>query len=141
MQCCETMFIILLVLLMNANNMNVDVVTNLAIESIKDAEKNGADVSELIGRFNKANSLLMDECDEACMTNYNSMLESIINDAKILKEKNNEQRMMTSILVFGIYVPITVLGLSIVVVYIYNFVEEYNIRKFMNMEIEYKDDE
>lgn len=133
------LFLFVLAILLSTN---VDTLTDLAINAIKDAESEGADVSILVERFNKAESIIASkECDESCIKEHDSLLQSIIEDANRLKSEVRESKLINNSILFSIYIPLITFVISLGVFWLYNFITDYNVQKFMSMEIEYNEDE
>ncbi len=112
----------------------IEEISKEAIIAIQEAEEDGADVSTLIDRFNYLQTV--DDCDEGCINEYNS----IIKEAKALKSFVSSKAIMDYIFIFGIYMPIIAFSLSSLIIYMYDLLKRFKLKRFMMMEIEYRDD-
>ncbi len=104
-----------------------------AIIAILEAESYDVDVSTLIERFNYLQNL--DNCNQECIDEYNSIIE----DANNLKNTTRSKMINNYIFIFGIYIPIIAFLSSLLIIYIYDYINKFNLDRFMRMEIEYND--
>ena len=117
--------------------------TTVAMNAIQQAGSAGADVSELVGRFNSAIGILeqaessnFNSCGsrDECVQTANAMFVSIAQDATVLKEQSDMEANVKLIvsLLFSVLAAfiISLLGLSL-----YRLAHYYSIRKFLDMEI------
>lgn len=105
----------------NENNL-MSTSPELAVESIKDAQIAGADVSDLVSDFNIALDLL----DQADKSNFNScnsyedcdekalqIFVEITNDAHLMKEQAEVASSLQKSVNLGVYAPTTALIVSV----------------------------
>ncbi len=120
----------------------------LATKNIQEAADAGADVSSLIERFNNAIGVLgeaqkpdSNACSfQACITEANKVLESVVHDATVLKQQaENESyyRRVTNILLLA---PLGAFVGALLANYLYRKWRLYLNNKFMDMEIREKQD-
>lgn len=120
-----------------------------ALISIREADRVGADISELVERFNTA-LLLNEEIEKGkfnscssyyeCKDKIDNILSSVINDARALKETYKDSQGDQRLAIFVIYVPLISLASAFASVFIYDKWERYKIKKFLSMHIKIKDE-
>ncbi len=117
---------------------------DLALRDIQDAERNGAEISPLIEKFNTALGLIeqantskyatcfgYDNCLESATTIFNS----ISKDSVILKDEANRLPRYTNVIVMGIYLPLLAFFLLLFIFYLYKTWKSFQKDKFLNMQI------
>jgi hypothetical protein len=121
----------------------VPISADIALQAIRDAEATGADVSELVDKFNVALDQLrqaeeshFDSCvsRDDCIASANRIFESIENEAhKLSDEAKNSlyQRILSS----EVYAVVIAFGMSLGLLYVYKHYKSYQLRKFLDMDI------
>lgn len=140
-------------LLLIANNSNFVVenhltaaykTADLALKGIQDAERDGANVSFLIDRFNaalglveQANTKKYVTCFgyDRCLDSAVAILNSISKDSAFLKDEANKLSGYKNITVMGIYLPLMAFCLLLFVFYLYKIWKSFQRNKFLNMQI------
>ena len=116
----------------------------LATKNVQEAADAGADVSSLIERFNNAIGVLgeaqkpdSNACSfQACITEANKVLESIVHDATVLKQQAENRRVTN----FIVLVPLGAFVGALLANYLYRKWRLHLNNKFMDMEIREKQD-
>ncbi len=117
---------------------------DLALTGIQDAERNGADVSILTEKFNKALGLIeqantsdyvtcfgYDSCLDGAITIFNS----ISKDSVILKDEANVLSVSNNVFVMGIILPLIAFFSLLIIFYLYKTWKSFQKDKFLNMQI------
>jgi hypothetical protein len=117
---------------------------DLALRDIQDAERNGAEISLLIEKFNTALGLIeqantskyatclgYDNCLDSATTIFNSISE----DSLILKDEANRLSSYTNVIVIGIYLPLSAFFSLLFIFYLYKTWKSVQKDKFLNMQI------
>jgi hypothetical protein len=117
---------------------------DLALSGIQDAERNGAEVSPLIEKFNTALGLIeqantsnyftcfgYDDCLDSAVTIFNS----ISKDSTILKDEANRLSSYKNVTVMGIYLPLIAFFSLLFIFYLYHSWKSFQKDKFLNMQI------
>jgi hypothetical protein len=139
--------------LLIANNSNIPMENHiatafksadLALSGIQDAERNGAEVSPLIEKFNTALGLIeqantsnyftcfgYDDCLDSAVTIFNS----ISKDSTILKDEANRISSYKNFTVMGIYLPLIAFFSLLFIFYLYKSWKSFQKEKFLNMQI------
>jgi hypothetical protein len=129
------------------NMVSVNDLFNLAFSNMRKAESSGADISELIRKFNEASDLLQqakttnfESCssDNGCIDRANASLLSIINNSRFLEEQAQNSSNYQKMLIFAFYAPLGAFVASAASIFIYSRWNLYRVRKFLDMEIEVK---
>src|SRR5215210_8682391 len=124
--------------LLIANNSNNIVIENhittafqsadLALKSIQDAERTGADISILTEKFNKALGLIEQANTsnyvtcfgyDNCLDSANTIFNSISKDSVLLKDEANRLSGYKNVIVMGIYLPLIAFFLLLLIFYLY----------------------
>ncbi|MEM4237464.1 MAG: hypothetical protein QW050_00575 [Candidatus Nitrosocaldaceae archaeon] len=109
-----------------------------AIISIKSAEEFGADTSSLVDRLKQTINVI-EECKEG-IENSKIELNSIIDDAKALREDAINSRNLSTAYSYILSVIIAVI-ISVIVVYTYNKWKLIEHKRFMSMRIKEREEE
>jgi hypothetical protein len=122
---------------------------DLALNDIKDAEYNGADVSILIEKFNAALGL-MEQANtnkhttcfsyNSCLDSAVTILNSIINDSAFLKDEAIRISGYRNVTLMGIYLPSIAFFSLLFVFYLYNTWKSFQRDRFLNMHIKERRD-
>jgi hypothetical protein len=117
---------------------------DLALSGIRDAERNGAEISPLIEKFNTALGLIeqantskyvtcfgYDNCLDSATTIFNS----ISKDSVILKDEANRISGYTNVIVMGIFLPLIAFFSLLFIFYLYKTWKSFQKDKFLNMQI------
>ncbi|HEU0143387.1 MAG TPA: hypothetical protein VFQ47_01260 [Nitrososphaera sp.] len=117
---------------------------DLALRDIRDAERNGAEISPLIEKFNTALGLIeqantskyatcfgYDNCLDSATNTFNS----ISKDSVILKDEANTLSSYMNVIVMGIYLSLIVFSSLLFIFYLYNTWKSFQKDKFLNMQI------
>ncbi len=120
-----------------------------AVQSIKDAELAGADVSMLIQKYNKALDLIQGNveigqaaCSEDnCIAQANELLKSIVHDSSAMMTNKTSAEDQSSLMIILLYSALAAFCLSIATVVLYKFWKSYTINRFLNMAIAGKREE
>ncbi len=121
-----------------------DVTIDEALMAVKEADDAMADTSYLINRLNSVLQRLNDQScsnDDECIDDTRMELESITNEAMMLKEstiKKNLNMLMINIL---LYAPIAATIAAFVTTLLYTNLKSYLRRKMMEMEIKEVEEE
>jgi hypothetical protein len=140
--------------LLIANNSNNIVMENpmattfesadLALKDIQDAERNGADISILTEKFNKALGLIeqANTSDYVTCFGYGNCLDgaitifnSISKDSVILKDEANMLSISNNVFVMGIILPLIAFFSLLFIFYLYKTWKSFQQDKFLNMQI------
>ena len=115
-----------------------------ALKSINSAEAAGADVTELVGRFNVAIDLQRQaeratytSCGsyDVCIVQANNMMLSVVEDASILANQAVAKREQANVMTFTVYVPIGSFVTSIAVVVLYRAWQSRRSKRYQEMDI------
>jgi hypothetical protein len=117
---------------------------DLALSGIQDAERNGAEISPLIEKFNTALGLIeqantskyatcfgYDNCLDSATTIFNS----ISKDSVILKDEANRLSDYKNLIVMGICLPLIAFFSLLFIFYLYKTWKSFQKDKFLNMQI------
>jgi hypothetical protein len=117
---------------------------DLALSGIQDAERNGAEISPLIEKFNTALGLIeqantskyatcfgYDNCLDSATTIFNS----ISKDSVILKDEANRLSDYKNLIVMGICLPLIAFFSLLFIFYLYKTWKSFQNDKFLNMQI------
>ncbi|HEX2124300.1 MAG TPA: hypothetical protein VHF44_01725 [Nitrososphaeraceae archaeon] len=140
--------------LLIANNSNNIIMENhmvtalesadLALRDIRDAERNGAEISSLIEKFNtalglieQANTSKYSTCFDYdnCLDSAKTIFNSISKDSVILKDEANRVSSYTNVIVVGIYLPLIAFFSLLFIFYLYKTWKSIQKDKFLNMQI------
>ena len=116
----------------------------LATKNVQEAADAGVDVSSLIERFNNAIGVLgeaqkpdSNACSfQACITEANKVLESVVHDATVLKQQAENPRVTN----FIVLAPLGAFVGALLANYLYRKWRLHLNNKFMDMEIREKQD-
>lgn len=120
---------------------------DITLKSIKQAEIAGADVSDLVKRFNYALDLLQQaeisdfrSCASYsdCIQKANTTFISITHDSELLREQAQETSDYQRIMSFALYAPLGAFTASIAGLYSFKIWKSYQVKKFLDMEIREK---
>jgi hypothetical protein len=115
-----------------------------ALKSINSAEAAGADVTELVARFNVAIDLQRQaeratytSCSsyDVCIVQANNMMLSVVEDASILANQAVAKREQANVMTFTVYVPIGSFVISIVIVVLYRAWQSRRSKRYQEMDI------
>ncbi len=141
----ELYSLLLLYVVLHANVYALsDVTIDEALMAVKEADNAMADTSYLINRLNSVLQRLNDpSCsnDDECIDDTRMELESITNEAMMLKEstiKKNLNMLMVNIL---LYAPIAATIAAFVITILYTNLKSYLRRKMMEMEVKEVEEE
>ena len=147
------LFEIYLLLLSNSVDINqpVNNITQTSVESafnnIRQAEIAGADVSNLVVRFNDALKLLQQtqqSPSRSCSSNSNcigdahEIFSSIISASATNREHAEHNSYNKIIMTFAIYAPLGAFMISLFALYSYKSWRSYQIKKLLGLEIKKK---
>lgn len=130
-----------------ADNVGSDFViatTNQALRSIKSAEAAGADISDLIARFNVAIDLQQqaergtyESCPSynECIVLSNTMLLSIVEDATTAGNSATSRNEQAKLLMFTVYVPAGSFVASVAIVVTYRAWQSRRAKRYQRMDI------
>ena len=117
---------------------------DLALTSIQDAERNGAQISPLVEKFNTALGLIeqantskyatcfgYDDCLDSATTIFNS----ISKDSVILKDEANRISGYSNVIVMGVFLPLIAFFSLLSIFYLYKTWKSFQKDKFLNMQI------
>ncbi|MDQ3868144.1 MAG: hypothetical protein M3250_01140 [Thermoproteota archaeon] len=117
---------------------------DLALSNIRDAERNGAETSQLIEKFNTALGLIeqsntskyascfgYDNCLESAIT----IFHSISKDSVILKDEASRISSYTNVIVIGIFLPLVAFFSLLFIFYLHRTWKSFQKEKFLNMQI------
>jgi len=139
--------------LMIANNSNIVIEdhtatafksADLALSGIQDAERNGAEISPLIEKFNtalglieQANTSKYTTCFsyDSCLDSATTIFNSISNDSVILKEKANSTSGYLNVIVMGIFLSLIAFFSLLFIFYLYKSWKSFQKDKFLDMQI------
>ena len=140
-------------LLLIANNSNIVMENHmatalksadLALRDIQDAERNGAEISPLIEKFNtalglieQANTSKYATCFgyDNCLDSATNIFNSISKDSVILKDEANRLFSYMNVIVMGIYLPLIAFSSLLFIFYLYKTWKSFQKDKFLNMQI------
>ena len=142
--------VLFLLIANNSNNVIEDHVTtdyksaDLALNGIKDAERNGADVSVLIEKFNAALGL-MEQANtknhatcfgyDSCLDSAVTILNSISKESAFLKDEANRVSGYKNVTVMGVYLPSIVFLSLLFAFYLYKTWKSFQRDRFLKMQI------
>lgn len=118
--------------------------TNQALRSIKSAEAAGADVSDLVARFDIAIDLQQQaengsykDCPSynECIVRSNDMLLSIVEDATTLGNQATSRNEQWKLMMFTVYVPLGSFVLSLAIVLFYRAWQNRRSKAYQEMDI------
>ncbi len=117
---------------------------DLALSGIRDAERNGAEISPLIEKFNtalglieQANTSKYGTCFgyDNCLDSATTIFNSISKDSVILREEANRISGYTNVIVMGIFLPLIAFFSLLFIFYLYKTWKLFQKDKFLNMQI------
>ena len=117
---------------------------DLALTGIQDAERNGAEISPLVERFNtalglieQANTSKYTTCFgyDNCLDSATTIFNSISKDSVILKDEANRMSGYMNVIVMGIYLPLISFFSLLFIFYLYKAWKSFQKDKFLNMQI------
>jgi len=141
--------ILLLIASASTNNESnlINASPELAVESIKDAQIAGADVSDLVSSFNIA----LDLIDQATKSNFNScssyedcnekamqIFVAITNDAHLMKEQAEVASTFQKSVNLGVYAPITAFIVAVIGYLSFKEWKSRQVKRLLEMEIKKK---
>ena len=115
-----------------------------ALKSINSAEAAGADVTELVARFNVAIDLQQQaeratytSCSsyDVCIIQANNMMLSVVEDASILANQAVAKREQANVMTFTVYVPVGSFVTSVVIVVLYRAWQSRRSKRYQEMDI------
>jgi hypothetical protein len=120
----------------------------LATKNVQEAADAGADVSSLIEKFNNAIGVLgeaqepdSNACSfQACITETNKVLESVVHDATVLKQQAENESYYRRVTNFIVLAPLGAFVGALLTNYLYRKWRLHLNNKFMDMEIREKQD-
>lgn len=122
----------------------VTATTNQALKSIKSAEAAGANISDLVARFNVALDLQRQaergqytECAsyDACIVESNNMMLAIVEEATSLGNQATARNEQANVMTFTVYVPLGSLAASILIVVLYRAWQSRRAKSLQEMNI------
>jgi hypothetical protein len=128
----------------NVGSEFVAATSNQALKSIKSAEVAGADVSELVRRFNVALDLQrqaergnLDSCSsyDQCIIEANNMMLAIVEDATLLGKQATAKNEQANVMTFTVYVPLGSFVASILFVALYRAWQSRREKSYQEMDI------
>ena len=117
---------------------------DLALKDIQDAERNGADVSILIEKFNAALGLIEQANTknhttcfgyDSCLDSAVTILNSISKESAFLKDEANRVSGYKNVTVMGIYLPSIAFFSLLFAFYLYKTWKAFQRDRFLNMQI------
>jgi hypothetical protein len=117
---------------------------NQALKSINSAEAAGADVSDLVARFNTAIDLQRQaergtyaSCSsyDACIVQANNMMLAIVEDASTLANQAIAKREQANVMTFTVYVPVGSFVASVAIVALYRAWQSRRAKRYQEMDI------
>ena len=145
--------------LLIANNSNIVIENHmatafksadLALSGIQDAERNGAEISPLIEKFNtalglieQANTSKYATCFgyDSCLDSAVTILNSISKDSAFLKDEANRLSGYKNVTVMGLYLPLMAFFSLLFAFYLYKTWKSYQRDRFLNMQIKERSDQ
>ena len=118
--------------------------SNQALKSIKSAEAAGADVSNLIDRFNVALDLQRQAergdystCAtyDGCIIEANNMMLTIVEEATVLGNQATARSEQANVMIFTVYVPLGSFVASILIVVVYREWQSRRAKRYQGMDI------
>jgi hypothetical protein len=122
----------------------VTATSNQALKSIKSAEAAGADVSDLVARFNVALGLQKEaergnyvSCSsyDQCIVASNSMMLAIVEDATLVGNQATARNEQANVMTFTLFVPLGSFGASILIVIIYKSWQSRRAKSYQEMDV------
>jgi hypothetical protein len=122
----------------------VTATSNQALKSIKSAEAAGADVSDLVARFNVALSLQKEaergnyvSCSsyDQCIVASNSMMLAIVEDATLVGNQATARNEQANVMTFTLFVPLGSFAASILIVIIYKSWQSRRAKSYQEMDV------
>jgi hypothetical protein len=125
----------------------VTATSNQALKSIKSAEAAGADVSDLVARFNSA----LDLQKQAEMGNYatcpsydqciiasNNMMLAIVEDATVVGNQATARNEQANVMTFTVFVPLGAFAASLLIVIIYRAWQSRRAKSYQEMNVHHR---
>ena len=118
--------------------------SNQALKSIKSAEVAGADVSDLVARFNSALDLQKQAekgtyvtCPsyDQCVIASNDMMLAIVEDATAVGQQAAARNEQANVMTFTVYVPLGSFAVSILIVVIYRAWQSRRAKSYQEMDV------
>jgi hypothetical protein len=118
--------------------------TNQALQNIRNAEAAGADVSDLVARFNSAVQLQDQatsgrfvDCKsyDECIINSNNILLSVVEDSSSLANKTTADNDQANMMTFAVYVPVASFVLSLAIVVMFKLWKTRRAKRYQGMDI------
>jgi hypothetical protein len=113
-----------------------------AFEGIRQAEAAGADVSNIIDRFNsaldlerQAGTLEYESCasnNSDCVHVAKGIFQSIIEESQLLKQNAEQMSTLSALMIFIVYVPVGAFAVSLAVFYSYKALNSRKLRKLQD---------
>lgn len=133
---------------MEKESRSINTSADIAFKSINQAQLAGADVSDLVKRFNTALDLI-DQAEESrfdscssykdCTDRSLTMFVEITNDAHFLKEQVKDLANLHNLVNLGIYAPVSAFVTSVAGYWSFKTWKSHNARRFLDMEIKVKE--
>ncbi|MDQ3562338.1 MAG: hypothetical protein M3382_05005 [Thermoproteota archaeon] len=117
---------------------------DLALRDIQDAERNGAEISPLIEKFNTALALIEQANTskyvtcfgyDNCLDNATAIFNSISKDSDILEGEANRISGYMNVIVMGICLPLISFFSLLFIFYLYKTWRSFQKDRFLNMQI------
>jgi hypothetical protein len=151
----DLIFELYLLLLSNSVDINLTVNNNMtepsvdsAFDNIKQAESAGADISNLVERFNNALELLhqaqISSSNKSCSSYTNCVADAqeifsqISNESASFREHAGRDFYYNVVGIFALYAPLGAFLISFFTLYSYKSWKSYQIKKFLDLEIREK---
>lgn len=118
--------------------------TSQALRNIQSAEAAGADVSDLVTRFNSALELQDQaasgrfvDCQsyDECIIESNNILLSVVEDSSSLAIKTTAESEQAKLMMFAVYAPVGSFIVSVAVVAIFRMWQSRRARRYQEMDI------
>lgn len=131
----------------NSGSDFVTATSEQALKSIKSAEAAGADVSDVIARFNIALDLqrqaergTFTSCPsyDECIVQANDMMLAIVDDSSSLANQATAKNQQANVMMFTVYVPFGSFGASVLIVVVYRAWQHRRSERYQEMDIHQK---
>jgi hypothetical protein len=125
----------------------VTATSNQALKSIKSAEAAGADVSDLVARFNSAldlqkqaemgNFVTCPSYDQ-CIIASNNMMLAIVEDATVVGNQATARNEQANVMTFTVFVPLGAFAASLLIVIIYRAWQSRRAKSYQEMNVHHR---